>query len=83
MSEQPSSQGQPPSPRREKEYDEDEAEWDENGSQDRTIHISFGEGVKLGCALAIGFLIAQIIILLVVFLLFGATLASVLGGSGG
>ena len=83
MSEQPSSTGQSSSPRKQEDYEEEEAERDENESQDRTIHISFGEGVKLGCALAIGFLIAQVIILLAVFLLFGATLASVLGGSGG
>ena len=34
---------------RELATDQDEAEWDE-----RTLHVPFTEGVKLGCALAIG-----------------------------
>ena len=78
MSDQPSSPGE------QEEFDEDEAEWDENENQVRTIHIPFSEGVKLGFALAIGFLIAYAIIILAVFLLFfGPILASVLGGFGG
>ena len=83
MSDQPSSTGQPSSPGEQEEFDEDGAEWDENDSQVRTIHIPFSEGVKLGFALAIGFLIAYAIIFLAVVLLFGTTLGSVLGGFGG
>lgn len=66
-------------PQSKEEYDECEARWDESDDQERTIRIPFSEGVKLGFALAIGFLIAYVIILLTVFLLFRATLTTPLG----
>ena len=66
-------------PQSEEEYDESEARWDGSDDQERTIRIPFSEGVKLGFALAIGFLVAYVIIFLVVVVLFGTTLASLLG----
>jgi hypothetical protein len=69
----------PPSPQNGEENDEHEAEWEETGNQERTVRIPFFEGVKLGCALAIGLWIGLIIIVFVVTLFFGATLSSLLG----
>ena len=70
---------QPPSPQSGEENDEHRAEKKESATQERTIRIPFYEGVKFGCALAIGLWIGLLIIVIVVFLFSGATLASLLG----
>lgn len=69
---------QPQYPQNGEENDEHGTEWDENETQERIIRIPFSEGLKLGCALAIGFLIAYLIIIATV-LFFGTTLTSLLG----
>jgi hypothetical protein len=58
-------------------------ESDKSEPEVRTLHVPFTEGVKLGCALAIGFVIGQVIIILAVVLLFGATISSLIGNAGG